>query len=250
MEDHGELEGRVALITGAARRVGAVIARTLHARGMNVILHYRASGGEAGALRDQLNAIRPDSAICQHCDLHHTHALDALIQQSLRAWGRLDALINNASTFYPTPVGAITEEHWDDLMGSNLKAPLFLSQAAAPHLRQHQGCIINITDIHAQRPLKNHTVYSIAKAGLAMLTKSLARELGPEIRVNAVAPGAIMWPEKEMDEIVKQRIIAGTALKRQGEPGDVARAVLFLVRDAEYISGEIITVDGGRGLSD
>jgi len=250
VEEREELDNRVALITGAARRVGAVIARTLHARGMNVVLHYRSSGNEAEALREQLNAIRPHSAITCPCDLHQTQALDILIEQSAQAWGRLDALVNNASTFYPTPVGAITEAHWDDLVGSNLKAPLFLSQAAAPHLKKHRGCIINIADIHAGRPLKNYTVYSIAKAGLVMLTKSLARELGPEIRVNAVAPGAIMWPEKELDEIVKQRIIAGTALKRQGEPGDVARAVLFLIRDADYISGEVITVDGGRGLSD
>ncbi len=250
VENHRSLENQVVLITGAARRVGAVIARTLHARGMNIVLHYRASRGEAEALRDQLNAIRPGSAIAHACDLHHTTALEALIEASLQGWGRLDALVNNASTFYPTPVGEITETQWDDLVGTNLKAPLFLSQAAAPHLKKTAGCIINITDIHAGRPLKNHTVYSIAKAGLVMLTKSLARELGPEVRVNAVAPGAILWPERELDEIVKQRIVSGTALKRQGEPGDVALAVLFLIRDGNYISGEVITVDGGRGLSD
>ncbi len=250
MEDHRELKDKVALITGAARRVGAVIARTLHAQGMNVVLHYLSSRNEAEALRDQLNGIRPDSVITLACDLHDTRALAQLTEQSAQAWGRLDALINNASTFYPTPSGIISEEHWDDLIGSNLKAPLFLAQNAAPFLKKSRGCVINIADIHAVRPLKNYTVYSIAKAGLVMLTKSLARELGPEIRVNAVAPGAILWPEKELDEIVKQRIIAGTALKRQGEPGDVARAILFLIRDADYISGETITVDGGRTLSD
>lgn len=242
------LEGRVALITGAARRMGAVIAEVLHGEGMNLVLHYRRSREEAAALCARFNAARPDSAVTCGCDLHDTARLPALVEEALDRWGRLDALVNNASTFYPTPVGGITEAHWDDLMGSNLKAPLFLSQAAAPALRERQGCIVNITDIHALRPLKAHPVYSIAKAGLAMLTRSLARELGPEIRVNGVAPGAILWPEREVEEIVKQRIVARTALKRQGRPVDVARTVLFLIRDADYISGEIIAVDGGRLL--
>ncbi len=244
------LQDRVVLITGAARRVGAVIAETLHQQGMNVVLHYRGSAAAAQALCDTLNRRRPDSAITLACDLRDTDALPALAARAGARWGRLDALVNNASSFYPTPVGTITTQHWDDLLGSNLKAPLFLSQAAAGALRQRSGCIVNITDIHAQRPLKSYPVYSIAKAGLVMLTRSLARELGPEIRVNAVAPGAIMWPEEEMDEIVKQRIIGRTALKRQGRPVDVARAVLFLIRDADYISGEVIAVDGGRLLGD
>jgi len=250
VENHQELKEKVALITGAARRVGAVIARTLHAEGMNVVLHYLSSHKEAENLRDQLNNIRPDSAITLTCDLHDTSALAQLIEQSIQPWGRLDALVNNASAFYPTPAGTITEEHWEDLIGSNLKAPLFLAQNAASSLKKSHGCIVNIADIHAERPLKNYTVYCVAKAGLIMLTKSLARELGPEIRVNAVAPGAILWPEKALEESVKQRIIACTALKRQGEPDDIARAILFLIRDANYISGATITVDGGRTLSD
>ncbi len=244
------LPGRVALITGAARRVGAVIAQVLHGEGMNIALHYRRSRGAAEALCQRLNTERENSAIALDCDLHDTDRLPTLVAQAKAHWGRLDVLVNNASSFYPTPVGTITPAHWDDLLGSNLKAPLFLSQAAAPALREQGGCIVNITDIHAQRPLKSYPVYSIAKAGLVMLTRSLARELGPEIRVNAVAPGAILWPEEEVEEIVKQRIIARTALKRQGHPVDVARAVLFLVRDADYISGEIIAVDGGRLLGD
>ncbi len=249
MENHQDIKEKVALITGASRRVGAVIARTLHDQGMNVVLHYLSSHKEAEFLRDQLNNIRPDSAISLACNLHDIPALAQLIEQSIQPWGRLDALINNASTFYPTPVGAITEEHWDNLIGSNLKAPLFLAQNAASSLKKSHGCIVNIADIHAERPLKDYTVYSVAKAGLIMLTKSLARELGPEIRVNAVAPGAILWPEKALEENVKQRIIAATALKRQGEPDDIARAILFLIRDADYISGTTITVDGGRTLS-
>jgi len=244
------LQGRVALITGAARRVGAVIAEIPHQQGMNLVLHYRSSDAEAEALCERLNRQRPDSAITLACELHDTARLPSLAARASAQWGRLDALINNASSFYPTPLGTITEQHWDDLLGSNLKAPLFLSQAVAGALREANGCIVNITDIHAQRPLKSYPVYSIAKAGLVMLTRSLARELGPEIRVNAVAPGAIMWPEREMDEIVKQRIISRTALKRQGQPADVARAVLFLIRDADYISGEVIAVDGGRLLGD
>lgn len=242
------LSGHVVLITGAARRVGAVIAQLLHAHGMNVVLHYRHSRAEAESLAARLNARRPHSAISLGCDLHDLPGLEALAGAACDHWGRLDVLVNNASSFYPTPVGGVTEEHWEDLLGSNLKAPFFLSQAVAPALKSQQGCIVNITDIHAQRPLKAYPVYSIAKAGLVMLTRSLARELGPEVRVNAVAPGAILWPEREVDEITKQRIIARTSLKRQGTPLDVARAVLFLVRDADYISGEVITVDGGRLL--
>ena len=244
------LSGKVALITGAARRVGAVIARTLHAQGMNLILHYRSSQDNAQQLQQELLAKRPDSVILVQADLLNSAKLTSTVMNSMNAWGRLDALINNASSFYPTPLGTISEQQWDDLIGTNLKAPLFLAQAAEPVLRKYCGSIINITDIHADRPLKNHCVYSAAKAGLVMLTKSLARDLGPQIRVNAVAPGAILWPEKGLDELTKRRILSNTALKRRGGPEDIARAVLFLLRDAGYITGQTITVDGGRSLHD
>jgi len=244
------LAGKVALITGAARRVGATIARTLHAQGMNLVLHYRHSQQEAQQLQQELLAIRPDSVILVQAELLNNAKLISTIKAGIKAWGRLDALINNASSFYPTALGTITEQQWDELIGSNLKAPLFLAQAAAPALRKSRGCIINITDIHADRPLKNHCVYSAAKAGLVMLTKSLARDLGPEIRVNAIAPGAILWPEKGLDDLTKRRIISNTALKRRGGAEDIASTILFLLRDAEYITGQTITVDGGRSLHD
>ena len=244
------LTGKVALITGSARRVGAVIARTLHDQGMNLVLHYRQSQQDAQQLQQELQEKRPNSVILVQADLLNNAKLTSTINASTKAWGRLDALINNASSFYPTPLGSITEEHWDDMMGSNLKAPLFLAQAAESVLRKHHGCIVNITDIHADRPLKNHCVYSASKAGLVMLTKSLARDLGPEIRVNAIAPGAILWPENDLDELTKRRIISNTALKRRGGAEDIARAVLFLLRDADYITGQTITVDGGRSLHD
>lgn len=243
------LEGKVVLITGAAHRIGATTARTLHAAGANIVLHYRQSRDGAQALQDELNAIRPDSVALVQADLLEIHTLENLAREAHAAWGRLDVLINNASTFYPTPVGGISETHWDDLIGTNLKAPLFLSQAAAPYLKAERGCIVNIVDIHAERPLREHPVYSMAKAGLVMLTKSLACELGPDVRVNAVAPGAILWPENDMDEGTKERIISRTFLKRQGNPHDIARAVLFLARDAHYTSGHVLTVDGGRSLN-
>ena len=242
------LDGKVALITGAARRVGAVIAKNLHRHGMNLILHYRSSMKEAHQLQEELLASRKDSVTLIQSDLQNTAKLKAMIYNSVSSWGRLDALINNASTFYATPVGRATEDDWDNLIGSNMKAPFFLSQAAAPLLLDSHGCIINITDIHAERPLKNFSLYSAAKAGLVMLTKSLARELGPNVRVNAVAPGAIMWPENELDDLTKKRIISSTALKRRGDPDDISRAVLFLIRDADYITGQTIVVDGGRTL--
>lgn len=243
-----DLTGKVALITGAARRVGAVIARRLHDEGMNLVLHYRSSREEALSLQQELHARRADSVVLVQSNLLHTGKLGALVQEASRPWQRLDVLINNASSFYATPAGTATEQHWDDLVGSNMKAPFFLSQAAACKLKASQGCIVNITDIHAKRPLKHYTIYNAAKAGLVMLTKSLARDLAPEVRVNAVSPGAIMWPEHDMDDIMKQRIISRTALKRRGNPADIAAAVLFLIRDADYITGEIITVDGGRSL--
>ena len=213
-----------------------------------MLVHYRSSDAAAGALADELNRIRPDSAAIHGANLLDPGAADQMVGVTLREFGRLDVLINNASTFYPTPVGQITVEQWDDLMGSNLKIPLFLSQAAAPSLRSQRGLIINMVDIHALRPLKHHPVYSIAKAGLAMLTRSLARELGPDIRVNGIAPGPVLWPERDLNEDMKREIIAKTALKRPGTPQDIARTVLFLAHDAPYITGQIITVDGGRSI--
>jgi pteridine reductase len=243
-----DLQGKVALITGAARRIGAVIARMLHGHGMNVVLHYRTSGADARALCDGLNAIRPGSAALLAADLGGIDDFDTPIAEAAGHWGRLDALVNNASSFYPTPVGTITRTQWHDLIDSNLRAPLFLSQASAGPLAERQGCIVSITDIHAEWPLKGYTVYSIAKAGLVMMTRSLARELGPNVRVNAVAPGAILWPEDDIGAAQQAKILARTALKRQGDPGDIARAVLFLVRDAPYVTGQVIAVDGGRSL--
>jgi pteridine reductase len=198
---------------------------------------------------EHLNRQRPNSVSLAQAELLNTGELGRLLTKARERWGRLDVLINNASSFYPTPVGRITERDWDDLIGTNLKAPLFLAQAAAAHLKAHAGCIINIADIHAERPLKGYLLYSIAKAGLVMLTKSLARELGPEVRVNAIAPGAILWPEIEDYEAMHQEIIERTALKRQGSPDDIARTALFLIRNADYITGQTIAVEGGRTLS-
>ncbi len=248
-ESLGPLRGRVILITGGVHRIGAVIARTLHAEGARLVLHYRGSRNAAHTLQNELNALRNDSVVLVRADLLDQAALPAVVADALATWGRLDVLINNASSFYPTQLGKTTETEWDDLVGTNLKAPFFLSQAAAPHLKEQHGCIINIADIHADRPLKRFPVYSIAKAGLVMLTKSLACEMGPEVRVNAIAPGAILWPERKIDEVTQQRIVSRTFLKRQGNPEDIARAALFLIRDADYTSGQVITVDGGRSLN-
>jgi pteridine reductase len=249
VDNNETLDGKVVLITGAAHRIGAATARLLHAHGANIVLHYRGSRQEALAIQAELNGRRPESVVLVQADLLDSGKLTALVREAQAAWGRLDVLVNNASTFYPTSIGEVEESHWNDLFGTNLKAPFFLAQAAAPHLRRRRGCIVNIVDIHADRPLKGYSVYSIAKAGLVMLTKSLAGELGPEIRVNAVAPGAILWPEHGMDEVTKQRIVSRTFLKRQGEPLDIAKTVLFLVRDAAYMSGQVLTVDGGRSLN-
>lgn len=243
------LQDKVVLITGAAHRIGAQIARLFHAQGARLVLHYRSSREAAHKLQQELNTQRKDSVVLVQADLMDNKKLPVVIRNAASAWDRLDVLINNASSFYPTPIGSTHEQQWDELIGTNLKAPFFLSQAAAPHLSNQHGCIVNIVDIHADRPLKKYPLYSIAKAGLAMLTKALACELGPEIRVNAVAPGAILWPENEMDDITKQRIISRTFLKRRGNPDDIARAALFLVRDAMYTSGHILTVDGGRSLN-
>lgn len=249
-EKSDDLSGRVALITGAARRVGAAIARRLHAEGMNLALHYHTSHHDARALQSELNELRADSVVLIQADLLQANKLASIAKDAAAPWRRLDVVINNASTFYPTPLGSVTEAQWDDLLGTNLKAPFFLSQAAAKQLKTHHGCIINIVDIHADRPLREHPVYCSAKAGLVMQTKALARELGPEVRVNAIAPGAITWPTCGIDDVTKKRIISRTALKRQGSPEDIARAALFLVRDAGYVSGQVIAVDGGRSLSD
>jgi pteridine reductase len=246
--DPSPLRDQVVLITGGARRVGAEIVRTLHAAGANALIHYRTSAAAALALAEELNRIRIGSVAVQSVDLLDPEASDTLVGAALREFGRLDILINNASTFYPTQIGEITFAHWDDLMGSNLKAPLFLAQAAAPSLRKQSGLIINIVDIHGLRPLKRHPVYSVAKAGLTMLTRSLARELGPQVRVNGIAPGPVLWPEHGMDEALKREIIAKTALKRYGTPQDIARTALFLAKDAPYITGQIIAVDGGRSV--
>lgn len=240
------LDGKTALVTGAAHRIGAVTVRTLHAAGMNICLHYRSSAEEAANLQEELQRRRRNSVILLQADLLDTKGLSHLAQRAHAAWGRLDVLINNASSFYPTPVGTVSEADWDDLVGSNMKAPFFLSQAVAPVLHESGGCIVNLVDIHAERPLKEHPVYCMAKAGLVMMTKSLARELGPKVRVNGVAPGAILWPEAGLDDHVEREILDRTALKRHGDPRDVAAAILFLIRDADYVTGQIITVDGGR----
>ena len=240
------LDGKLALVTGSARRIGAAIVRTLHADGARVAIHYRGSAAEATALAAELNGVRSDSAATFQADLVDTAALPALAERVLDWAGGIDILVNNASSFYPTPIGEITEDAWDDLVGSNLKGPLFLSQACLPALRKARGVIINLVDIHGQRPLRNHHVYSPAKAGLAMLTRALAKDLGPEIRVNGVSPGAILWPSDGMTADVKKSILEQIPLDRAGSPADIAGCVLYLVRDATYVSGQIIAVDGGR----
>jgi len=242
------LTGKVALITGGARRVGAEIARTLHAQGMNLVIHYRSSRDDAHALQAEFEKHRPKSVALVMGDLLKVAQLPGIVEEAVAAFGRLDALVNNASSFYPTPVGAATEEQWDDLIGTNLRAPFFLAQAAAPHLKKTHGCIVNIADIHADRPIKRYPIYCAAKAGVVLLTKSLARELAPEVRVNAVAPGTIMWPEgeAEVSAAQKQEMLARIPLQRTGNPDDIASTILFLIRDATYINGQVIAVDGGR----
>lgn len=242
------LNGQWVLITGAGRRIGACVARTLHSHGANIAIHYRGSAADADALAGELNAIRGDSAMTAQADLLDSGRLEHLVDEVVQQSGRLDALINNASTFYPTPLDEVTEDHWNDLLGTNLKAPLFLSKAAAPHLRAAGGSIINIVDIHSQRPLRNHPVYGPAKAALGMLTRSLARDLAPTIRVNGVSPGAILWPEDGMDEQTEQVILKQVPLRRTGAPEDIANTILFLLKDAPYITGQIIAVDGGRSI--
>lgn len=242
---------KVAFISGGAQRIGAQLTRTFHDAGYNIILHYNTSEKEALALRDTLCKERKDSVVPFSLDLLQMHDWDSVRDFSLEHWGRLDVLINNASSFYPTRVGKVKEAQWDDLLGTNLRAPFFLSQALAPALKEVAGNIVNIIDIHGDRPLKNYPVYSIAKAGLAMMTRSLAKELAPEVRVNGIAPGAILWPESQakVNETTKATIIRQIPLKRQGAPEDIATAALFLCRDAPYVNGQILSVDGGRSLS-
>lgn len=242
---------KVVLITGGAKRVGAAITRALHQQGANVMLHYHTSQQEAETLQAELNQTRADSVAIMQANLLQTADLPKLIQATLQQFGRLDALVNNASSYYATPLGGISEAQWDELTGSNLKAPLFLSQAAADALFASQGCIVNITDMHIERPKKHYIIYSAAKAGLVNLTKSLAQELAPNVRVNAVAPGPVLWPEdnQEFDETYRQQVVNQTLLKRTGEPEDIAKAVKFLVYDAPFITGHVLAVDGGRHLS-
>lgn len=239
------------LITGGAKRVGAAICRMLHAEGAQLMVHYRSSDFEARALQNELNLMRADSVEIIQGDLLDTASLPKLVSKTVNQFGKLDVLINNASSYYSTEIGQINEDNWLDLMGSNLKAPLFLSQAAAAALRQTNGCIVNITDMHIERPKKGYIVYSVSKAGLVTLTKSLAHELSPDVRVNAVAPGPVLWPDDnpQFDEVYRQRVISQTLLKRIGEGNDVAKAVKFLIADAPFITGHVLAVDGGRSLN-
>ncbi|MEM7400506.1 MAG: pteridine reductase [Pseudomonadota bacterium] len=237
------------LITGAARRVGAEMVRHLHQAGLNIVIHYRSSSKDASALAEQLNAQRSNSIKLLKGDLKDYQSIPKLVADGINTFGRIDALINNASSFYPTDIKEVNEEVWEDLVGVNLKAPMYLTQSLATELKKNKGCIVNIVDIHGDRPLKGYSIYSIAKAGLIMLTKSMARELAPDIRVNGIAPGAIMWPEEQHYEGIHQAIIERTALKREGHPKDIAETALFLIEKAGYITGQIIAVDGGRTLS-
>ncbi len=242
------LTDKVVLVTGAARRIGAAIVTRLQQNGARVAIHYRGSAAAADELAALLNEQREDSAAAFQADLLNTDDISALVEAVVAWGGQLDGLVNNASTFYPTPIGTIAEEHWSDLVGSNFKAPLFLSQEASPHLRKTGGSIVNIVDIHAQRPLRDHPVYGPAKAALGMLTRSLAKDLAPDIRVNGVSPGAILWPEDGMTETMQQTILQQVPMGRAGLPDDIAGCVLYLMRDASYVTGQIIAVDGGRSI--
>ena len=245
----GALQGKVVLVTGGAKRVGAAICRRLHAAGASVLVHYRSSAIEARALQVELQSRRADSVVVAQADLLKPASCAQLVKAALKQLERLDAVVNNASSFFPTPVGEITEQAWDDLVGTNFKVPLFLAQAAAAALKKSSGLIINIVDIHAMRPLRDYTVYCSAKAGLHMVTRSLAKELGPEIRVNGISPGPVLWPEQGGDEAARRKIIQRTILQRMGTPEDIARTALFFAASAPFITGQILAVDGGRSVA-
>lgn len=242
---------KIALVTGSAKRIGAEIARHLHAANFNLVIHYHHSAADALALVDELNNTRTSSAIAIKADLNSHDQLIALAEQASKQWQGIHLLVNNASSFYPTPFGQASYDDWDDLIGSNLKAPYFLAQALAPQLTAAAGCIINIADIYAEKPLRNHSVYSIAKAGNLMLTKSLAQELAPRVRVNGIAPGAILWPEQEnkLSDEDKEKMLCKIPLQQRGQAQDIAKAILFLVNEAPYVTGQILAVDGGRSLT-
>lgn len=247
---------KVALVTGAAKRIGAEIARQLHAENFNLIIHYHQSEVAAQKLRQELNATRNNSAYCIQADLNDLNQIIKLAQQASQQWQRIDLLVNNASSFYPTPIGNASEDDWNNLMNSNLKAPFFLAQALAENLGFQRGCIINIADIYADKPLQKHSIYSIAKAGNVMLTKALAQELAPLVRVNGIAPGAILWPgdankkpEDTLSDDSKEKILARIPLQQRGQAQDIAKAILFLAQSAPYITGQILTVDGGRSIT-
>ncbi len=248
---NNSLANKVFLITGGAKRVGAAICRELHSHGASLMIHYNKSHDEARALQAELNLLRANSVAIIQGDLHNINALPNLVFETIQHFGSLDGLINNASSYFSTELGNINEENWHDLIGTNLKAPMFLAQAAAGELRRNHGSIVNITDMHIERPKKGYIVYSVAKAGLVTLTKSLAHELSPEVRVNAVAPGPVQWPENnpQFDEVYRQRVINQTLLKRIGSPEDIAKAVKFLIADAPFVTGHVLAVDGGRSLN-
>ena len=239
----------VALVTGAARRVGATIVRTLHAAGYDVALHYRHSAGDAAALIAELEHVRPGSTLGVQADLADLSRLPALVDEVLARFGRLDALVNNASAFHPTPIGSATPAQWNELFASNAQAPFFLVQAAWPALREARGAVVNLVDVYAGRALPEHPIYVMAKAALAAMTRTLAQDMAPEVRINGVAPGAVMWPAEGKDYADREALLARTPLKRAGTPQDVASAVLWLLRDAPFVTGQIIRVDGGRTLA-
>ena len=241
-------KNKTVLISGGAKRIGSAIATLLHANGYNIMVHYRSSAGAANELIRELNKTRPNSAAVVQGDLLDIASIPSIVTATIDTFGSLDVLINNASTFYPTPIELINDEFWIDLVGSNLKAPMFMVQSAVPHLRAAKGCIINLVDIYAQKPLSDHPIYCSAKAGLEMLTKSLAIDLAPEIRVNGVSPGAILWPEHDTDPEKRDQLLKKVPLKRMGEPEEIAKTVRFLVEDGSYITGQIIAVDGGRSV--
>lgn len=246
MEPSDSLQGKIALVTGGAARLGAEIVRQLHAAGADVVIHYRSSAAPAEALRDELEASRAGSATLVQGDLLQPESWPRLIEAAVAFGGGLDILVNNASTYYPTPVGEATPAQWDDLFGSNARAPFFLAQAAAAQLRARGGCIVNLVDIHAERPNPDHPVYCMAKAANAMMVKALARDLAPEVRVNGIAPGAALWPEGYMADATRQAILQRIPLGRPAGAEEIARAVLFMVNGNSYVTGQILAVDGGR----